>query len=175
MGALSWEKPIVTGIANDSPHVIENAHEPQEESVIHSGISWHASTSTVRKFEVTPQPWSILNRGSMLRYRLLHERRYNGTTHTVTDWSYDVNLEVGVQFGRAVYKLTEIGADKLGFFRPSKPLDTSSTESAIPPSRILLCVLQKLCGYRAQRARHSQQKNGILGGGGYVIVSNAMK
>ena len=48
---------MVAGIANESPRVIENAHEPQENSAIQSGgISWYASTSTVRKFEVTPQP-----------------------------------------------------------------------------------------------------------------------
>ena len=86
----------------------------------------------------------------------------------VPDWTYEVHLEVGVQLGRAVHKLTDIGADRLGFFRPSKPLDTSRTESATSPSRILL---QELCGYRTQRARHSQQKNGGLGGGERICYS----
>ena len=106
----------------------------------------------------------------MTRSRPLYEWHYNRSTHTVADWSYEVNLEVCVQFGRAVHKLTEIGADKLGSFLPSKPLYTSSTESATPPSRILL---QELCGYRTQRPRQSQPKTGFLGG--HVVVSNAMK
>ena len=92
--------------------------------------------------------------------------------------SYEVNLKVCVQFGRAVHKPTVIGADKLGFLRPSKPLDTSSTESAAPSSCFFL---QELCGYRTQRARQSQKKKRDAlgrGGGGlryFIRVSNVMK